>query len=188
MLSAFFGPQGSEGVVLFLLGQWYIGFNPLLDTPCNNLVWVKLPVLLLEFWMRWDFEEISNFCWYFVYLEPCCFGAQDKRLAWILVEINLAGGILENINLERGPIKLIQCVDYWVIPFYCLIFHNMGHLLNRCPRGMTAHSCGMRRLGGRSRNFLGIILNKVLTLCMIILLYLILYFLPILHPHPLPPL
>lgn len=30
------------------LHKWYVGFNPLLDTPINEIVWVKLPGLPLE--------------------------------------------------------------------------------------------------------------------------------------------
>ena len=62
--------------------------NPLLDTPKNNYICVKLPGLLLEFWTRCTLVEIANAVWLFVYMNPRVLSTHDKRVAWILVEVN----------------------------------------------------------------------------------------------------
>jgi len=37
-----------HGKKFLTLHKWYIGYNPLRNTPSNKLVWVKLPGLPLE--------------------------------------------------------------------------------------------------------------------------------------------
>jgi len=65
----------------FLLHPWYIGFNPLRDTPRNKMIWVKLPGLHVELWARRVWTNIGNFIGRFIYVDPKCLGAQEKRVA-----------------------------------------------------------------------------------------------------------
>lgn len=39
------------------LHKWYIGYNPLHNTPTNNLIWVKLPGLPIELWTKERYKE-----------------------------------------------------------------------------------------------------------------------------------
>lgn len=41
-----------RGKQFLQLHKWYIGFNPSLDTPKNEIIWVKLPDLPLAFWTK----------------------------------------------------------------------------------------------------------------------------------------
>lgn len=75
------------------LCRWYIGYDPLKNTPSNNLIWVKLPNLPLELWSKEILKEIGNSIGRFVYADPWCLGEKDKRIAWILIEKFYRGDI-----------------------------------------------------------------------------------------------
>jgi len=60
------------------LYRWYIGFNPLNNTPVNNLIWVKCSNLPLELWSNESLEMIGNAIGRFVYVDPWCLGERDK--------------------------------------------------------------------------------------------------------------
>lgn len=81
------------------LYRWYIGFDPLKNTPSNNLIWVKLSNLPLELWSKETLEEIGNAMDRFVYVDPWYLGEKDKRIAWILIEKFYRGGFPEHIEI-----------------------------------------------------------------------------------------
>ena len=116
------------------LHPWYIAFNPFRDIPRNKLIWVKLPGLLIEFQTRKVFIEIGNPIGKFIYVDPKCLGAKDKRVAQILIERGYTGGFPEHIELVWDKTHIHQQLDFWCIPFHCLIFHCMRHLMAQCPR------------------------------------------------------
>lgn len=58
------------------LYRWYIDFNPLKNTPMNNLIWLKCPNLPLELWSSETLEVISNAIGRFIYVD---LGAWVKR-------------------------------------------------------------------------------------------------------------
>ena len=66
-------------------------------------------------------------------MDPGCMDVRDKRMAWILVELQYSSGLPGNIYLEWGLIHLRQRLDYWGIPFLCLHYHHNKHLLDRFP-------------------------------------------------------
>lgn len=41
-----------KGQSFLALHTWYVGFNPLKETPKNKLIWVKLSGFPIEFWTR----------------------------------------------------------------------------------------------------------------------------------------
>lgn len=46
--------------IFLALHAWYIGFNPMKDTPQNKLIWVKFPELPIELWTKQVFMDIGN--------------------------------------------------------------------------------------------------------------------------------
>jgi len=116
------------------LYRWYIGYNPLKNTPSNNLIWVKLPGLPLELWSKETLIEIGNAIGRFVYVDPRCLGEKDKRIAWILIEKAYRGGFPDHIEIAWRDLKINQRLDFWGIPFRCLACHRTGHLIKHCPR------------------------------------------------------
>jgi len=103
------------------------------------MAWVKFLGLPLEFWMRRAVMDTGNFILHFIYMNHVCGGTQDKQVAWILVELQYFKGLPENIEIAWDLIWLRQRLDYWGIPFKCLLCHHMIHLLNQFPRGQSTY-------------------------------------------------
>lgn len=82
------------------LYRWYIDFDPLKNTPLNNLIWVKCPNLPLELWSNETLEEIGNAIGRFIYVDPWCLGENDKRIAWILIQKSYRGGYPNHIEIS----------------------------------------------------------------------------------------
>lgn len=115
------------------LMPWYLGFNPVMDAPRNKSVWVKLLGLPLEFWTMSALRAIGNSIGKTLFIDPNIIGTSDKRIAWILVEVCFGGGLPGDVDLVWGEQRHKQRLDYWGVPFHCLMCHQTGHLLNRCP-------------------------------------------------------
>lgn len=88
-----------HGQSFLALHKWYIGFDPLRNTPRNNFIWVKLLALPIELWTKESLSFIGNAIGKFVYVDPICLGAKDKRVAWILIEKYYRGGFPDHIDL-----------------------------------------------------------------------------------------
>ena len=112
---------------------WYLGFNPVMEAPKSCSVRVKLPGLPLEFWTHKALRAIGNSIGSTKYIDPGIVGASDKRIAWLLVEVDFAGGLPGDVDLLWNQRRHKQCIDYWGIPFQCLICHRTGHLRDHCP-------------------------------------------------------
>ena len=119
-----------RGKSFLQLLPWYLGFNPIMEAPKNRSVWVKLPGLPLEFWMENALRAIVCM----KYIDPSILGATDKCIAWILVEMVFSCGLPADVDLVWGSRRHRQRVDYWGIPFRCLVCHSTGHLKDNCPR------------------------------------------------------
>lgn len=116
------------------LFRWYIGLDPLKNTPTNNLIWVKLPNLPLEMWSMESLTEIGNSIDKFVYVDPLCKGENDKRITWILIEKVYKGGHPDHIEIAWVQCRIKQRLDFWGIPFRCSSCHKTGHLIKNCRR------------------------------------------------------
>ena len=57
---------------------------------------------------------------------------KEKKVARILVNINLRDGLAESINLEWGPEIIPQLLDYENVPFRCRRCHVYGHPVSAC--------------------------------------------------------
>ena len=124
-----------------MLQCWRSGFDPIWDISCQNLVWDKLLRLPLELWNEVAIRDIGNRIgtWGF-------FGQLDKRLAWVLVEMDFGRGILANLEVRWSTSSFNISIDYWGIPFHCVIFHEIRHLKNVCPQRFDA-------TGGHKQSF-----------------------------------
>ena len=116
------------------LYRWYIGFNPLNNTPVNNLIWVKCPNLPLELWSNESLEMIGNAIGRFVYVDRWCLGERDKRIAWILIQRSFRGGCPDHIEISWKNQTINQRLDFWGIPFRCAACRRTGHLVKNCPK------------------------------------------------------
>lgn len=128
------------------LHKWYIGFNPLRSTPQNNYIWVKLLSLPIELWSKETLAVIGNAIGKFIYVDPKCLGAKDKRVAWILIEKEYRGGFPEYIDFSWDSLAIQQRLDYWGVPFRCSICHKTGHLKVSCPRRPVGRQKGKEHI------------------------------------------
>lgn len=114
------------------LSRWYMGFDPLKNTPSHSLIWLKLPNLPLELWTQESLESIGNAIGKFIYVDPWIRGEKDKRIAWILIERPYKGGYPEQLEIIWEGTRTHQRIDFWGIPFRCSTCHCTGHLQNAC--------------------------------------------------------
>ena len=59
-------------------------------------------------------------------------GEPSKIVTHILVELDLKGGSVEDIEIERGGRHYVQMLEYVGIPFKCTNCRVSGHLGNQC--------------------------------------------------------
>jgi len=121
-----------SGRSFLALSRWYIGFDPLKNTPSNSMIWVKLPNLPLELWSEETLAKIGDSIGKFVYVDPWCRGVKDKRITWILIEKQYKGGHPEQLEICWGGSNIHQRLDFWGIPFRCSGCHKTGHLIKNC--------------------------------------------------------
>lgn len=80
-----------RGCSFLSLHNWYIGFNPMKETPKDHMIWVKLLGLPLEYWTCPILANIGNNIGHFIYADEKCLGQSDKRVTWLLMEIGFFG-------------------------------------------------------------------------------------------------
>ena len=131
------------------LSRWYLGFDPLKNTPSNCMIWVKLPNLPLELWTIETLSKIGNSIGKFIYVDPWCRGEKDKRIAWILIEKPYKGGYPNHIVIAWEGAKINQRLDFWGIPFRCSKCHHTGHLIKNCQYRLKGRTKGHQHEQGR---------------------------------------
>jgi hypothetical protein len=60
-------------------------------------------------------EKIGTFCG----LNSSWESTPDQRWAWVLIEVDLCEGMLEELDLVMGEHKWVQNIDYWKLLFRC---------------------------------------------------------------------
>jgi hypothetical protein len=91
------------------------------------------------------FEAIANSVGNFIFYDDQALRWSNKRLAWVLVEIDLDKGLPDEIEIYIGDTYICQAVDYWREPFCCHNCWQPGHLKSKCltfqeQRNTTMHS------------------------------------------------
>ena len=75
-------------------------------------IWVRLPALPLHFWDMYRFKRIGDILGTFLEADLSFVETKVKKVARILVNINLREGLAESINLDWGPVIIPQILDY----------------------------------------------------------------------------
>jgi hypothetical protein len=128
ILSSFWAFEGGN----IMLKRWCTGFDPATEYFSLRHIWVLLPGLPLNLWNKPALRAIGNLLGRFLKVDEKCLSSQDKRMARVLVEIDIHAGLMESLELEwRGQI-MIQRLDYLGIPFRCSHCRQTGHLRNDC--------------------------------------------------------
>lgn len=84
------------------LQKWKIGFDPFTKLHRRNLIWEKWPGLPLELWNLVVIQVIANHLGCFYYWDEGSFGQFDKRMTWVLLEVDFSKGLLEELDLRWG--------------------------------------------------------------------------------------
>jgi hypothetical protein len=116
----------------WVLGKnWSINFSPLLLKPWSPLfdanrekldkipIWVRLPALPLQFWSLDYFKAIENFLGDFLEADLSYEEIKQRKIARILVNLNVREGLGEEIDLTWGNYTHTQILDYENVPFRC---------------------------------------------------------------------
>jgi hypothetical protein len=125
----------------WVLGKfWSVNNSPLLLKPWNPLfdasrermdkilVWVRLSVLPLQFWTLEHFKAIGNFLGDFLEADMTFEETKQRKVARILVCLNVREGLGEEVDLKWGMYSHTQKLDYENVPFRCRRCHQYGTL------------------------------------------------------------
>lgn len=94
------------------LVPWYLGFNLIMEALKRKVIWVKLSGLPLEFWTLKALRAIGESIDCTKYIYHRIIGTTEKRIAWLLVEVNFKGGLLGDVDLVWGQRRHRERVDY----------------------------------------------------------------------------
>jgi hypothetical protein len=115
-----------------MLKRWRVSFDPAQDYFRLRHLWVLLPGLPLHIWNEKALMAIGNSLGRFISIDSKTNTGRDKRLARILVEIDIHEGLSETLDIDwRGHITR-QKLDYLGIPFRCTLCRQTGHLRKTC--------------------------------------------------------
>jgi len=124
--------------------NWSIQSSPILLKPWTPLfdasrervdivpLWVRMPAFPLQFWKEKYFRSVGNRLGEFLEADESFLETKQKRIARILVNINVREGLGDEIELVLGSYRHIQKLDYENIPFRCRRCHEYGHLVADC--------------------------------------------------------
>jgi len=139
-----FNFKGEEELKRILNSNWHLNrvpvlmkrWHPLFDASRERVeespIWVRLPALPLHYWEPFHFRNIGNILGTFLEADLSYLETFDKRVARILVSINLREGLAEQINLIRGTESIPQILDYENVPFRCRRCYVYGHPASEC--------------------------------------------------------
>ena len=120
-----------------VLGRWHTSFDPLKEKINKRHLWVLLPQLPFPLWSKSILEGIGNTIGRFVSVEDDFLQVYDKRIARILVEMDISRGLPAEVELLCGERLLIQRLDYLYVPFRCGICRSIGHLRHSFPKRIS---------------------------------------------------
>ena len=116
-----------------MLKHWDHLFNPENEIMRFRHLWVQIPNCPLFLWNLEAFTAIGNHLGRFLHVEHELLVGNDRRIAKLLVEIDITHGLLANLSIEwRGSIFELQ-LDYWGLPFRCSTCSRVGHLKAKFP-------------------------------------------------------
>ena len=82
-----------------------------------------LPALPFPLWNKDVLINLANLLGRFVALERDFHHIYDKRLAKILVEVDITKGLISEIDIVYGDSIITQRLDYLHMPFRCNFCH-----------------------------------------------------------------
>ena len=96
--SLILGSLWTIGKGSLVLGRWHSSFDPLRERIAKRHLWVLLPHLPFPLWSRQILEGIGNTIGRFISVEDDFHLVYDKRVAKILVEMDISRGLLAEVE------------------------------------------------------------------------------------------
>jgi len=133
-----------EQARLILKRVWSIQNSPMLLKPWTPMfdasrervdiipIWVRLPGLPHHYWEEKFFKRIGNKIGEYLEADNSYLDTRQRKMARILVNINVREGLGEEVDMVLGPFQHTQKLDYENIPFRCRRCHEYGHLVEDC--------------------------------------------------------
>jgi hypothetical protein len=91
-----------------------------------------LPDFPIEFWSIRIFEAVAKSVGKFIFFDELSLRWSNKRLAWVLVELDLDRGLPDVIDISIGDTHIRQSVDFWREPFPLPFLLENEVTLKRC--------------------------------------------------------
>jgi hypothetical protein len=88
--------------------------------------------LPLHLWTAKSLEAIGNSLGRFISIDKEAIATPAKKVARVLVELDIHEGLLESIDIEWRNHLTCQKLDYLGIPFRCTFCRRTGHLRKHC--------------------------------------------------------
>ena len=123
-----------------VLDRWNVQFDPARTRIKKRHLWALLPGLPFPLWNRDTLEGIGNSIGRFIAIEEEFLNTFDKRMARILVEIDVSMGLPADIDILCDQRVIPQRIDYQGVPFRCSLCRDIGHLRRRCPALRSSRS------------------------------------------------
>jgi hypothetical protein len=115
-----------------MMKHWRVSFDPQQDYFRHRHTWVLLPSLPLHLSNTKALQAIGNSLGRFISVDSVALAAPVKRVAKVLVELDIHEGVLESIDIEWRGHNTRQKLDYLGIPFRCTLCRQTGHLGKSC--------------------------------------------------------
>jgi len=139
---------------------WMMNFVPKHETFTLVPVWIKLYSLPLDYWLLEYLKTIGNKLGHFLKISYAALKGKYTSFAWICVEMDLSGALMDAIILEVYDEEWVQAMDYEHIPFRCRKCHEHGHLYRDCPMNNVERNVkttvdknpeGFTKVGGKGK-------------------------------------
>jgi len=111
-------------------------WTPLFDASRERVdiipIWVRLPAFPLQYWEEKYFKAVGNMIGEYLEADKSYIETKKKKIARILVNINVRDGLGEELDMTLGTVCHTQKLDYENVPFRCRRCHEYGHLVAEC--------------------------------------------------------
>ena len=104
-----------------VLGRWHTHFDPLRERVTKRHLWVLLRHIPFPLWNLNILEGIANTIGWFMAVDEDFHLTFDKRVARVLVELDVTLGLPAEVEILCKDCLLVQRLDYLHVPFRCSI-------------------------------------------------------------------
>lgn len=88
-----------KGQGFLIMQRWKAGFDSFSERPCRYYIWASFPGLPLELLNEEAIKEISHMIGSYYYRDEGSFRKLDKRMAWVLIEVEMGQGLLAELEI-----------------------------------------------------------------------------------------